>query len=200
MCDCGENEQRGCNCAGDGCDGGCCEHEREEAKMPQYGREDAAPYPGEGNSVPEKEVLQFNGEPERLPFFCMPKKELIGAVAYCAYRMSPNQNPRNMEVVMIKLNEIIDRDFNVMSNGFVYKEFQGDFYDYIKDALMSIPEFIDWNRSQAEVDKGIDVNDPNRPPYMFVDRYTKEDWYTDFIDLDAFIRNVHRLLIATHDM
>lgn len=185
MCDCE------CNCAGDGCDGRCCEHEREEAKMPQYsGRIDAAPAPGEGNS----------GEPEILPFFCMPKKELIGAVAYCAYRMSPNQNPRNMEVVMIKLNEIIDRDFSVMSSGFVYKEFQGDFYDYIKDALMSIPEFIDWNRSQAEVDKGIEVDDPNRPPYGFVSMYSKEDWYTDFIDLDAFIRNVHKLLIVTHDM
>lgn len=63
---------------------------------------------------------------------------------------------------------------------------------------MGIPEFVELNLSQVEFEKGISVNDETWPKFAFTSRYdvnTPESWKNDFIDLDAFIGNVHHRLI-----
>jgi hypothetical protein len=65
--------------------------------------------------------------------------------------------------------------------------------------LMAIPEFVELNLSQKEFDKNVSVDDKSRAKYSFSTRYDKydsESWYSDFIDLDAFIRNAHNKLLA----
>jgi hypothetical protein len=72
-------------------------------------------------------------------------------------------------------------------------------YNYLKDLLMGIPEFVELNLSQVEFDKSISVDDESRPKYAFTTRYDKydsESWKRDFIDLDAFIGNVRGRLFT----
>lgn len=71
-------------------------------------------------------------------------------------------------------------------------------YDYIDQLLKSIPEFEELNLSQIEYDNGVNVHDENRSKYSFRSAYdieTVDSWKEDFIDLDAFVRNVVRGII-----
>lgn len=129
--------------------------------------------------------------------FCLTAQDFKGAIAFYAYSQCPNRQPRNIDKVMDAVENIIKTEFKSMGD-FRYLNFENDFYNYIKEKLMSIPEFVDWNLSQSEKDKGISVDNPTRPQFTFVSRYDKTDensWYTDFVDLDAFIQNVHRHIL-----
>lgn len=132
--------------------------------------------------------------------------DIMGAVAYNAYRMAPNHTPRKIEVVMDKaknyLTEHLEQPFNLdktfWSRGFERK----DVYGFIHDMMFSIPEFQEWNLSQIEYEKGISVDDENRSEFSFSSRYDVRDenfWKDDFIDLDAFVNNVCRVIDAMRD-
>lgn len=129
--------------------------------------------------------------------FILTARAFKGAVAYYAYTQTPGMKPRNIDKVMDAIQNIIDVEFEVVCGDFWYLNCEGDFYNYIKEKLMSIPEFVDWNLSQKEKEANISVDDPSRATFAFVSRYDYPKEEYDFVDLDAFIRNVHRLILAT---
>lgn len=129
--------------------------------------------------------------------------DFVGAIAYNAYRMAPNHAPRKIEIVMEKvrnylrenLEQPLKTDKTFWSKGFEPKEV----YGFIRDMMFSIPEFKEWNLSQIEYEKGISVDDETRSEFSFSSRYDIRDedfWKDNFIDLDAFVNNVCRVIDA----
>lgn len=123
--------------------------------------------------------------------------ETMGAVAYNAYRMAPNNAPRKIDVVMDKIKAYLMKNYEQpfeSDKTFWCKEFeQNDVSVFMHDMLFSIPEFSEWNLSQIEFEKGISVDDDSRGKFAFTSMYDVRDndyWKNDFIDLDAFLQNV----------
>lgn|SRR3990167_2301562 len=125
------------------------------------------------------------------------ERDLMGAIAYTAFSQCPNRQPRNIEVVMDTVKHQIRADFTNNGEWYYKKTEPKDVYQYVDDLLKSIPEFVDWNLSLLEIEKGVKVDDESRPNFGFVSRYdheTPDSWKSDFVDLDAFVNNVCRTL------
>lgn len=121
---------------------------------------------------------------------CVSLSMVVDATAGVIYRMAPDNKPRNIEKIM-------DHVINYFkTNGKCYQDFyymelaEEDVYKTIKEMMMSCPEFLDLNLSQDEVDRGVKIDNPERPPFAFVTRDTYIKSYYDFIDLDACIGNI----------
>lgn len=138
---------------------------------------------------------------ENSEYIMVGAREFKGAFAYYAYTQCPRRKPRNIDVVMDKLESIIESEFTKVPNStYCYMEFQNhnELYEWLDKKLKSIPEFVDWNLSENELAEGISVDDENRPPFRFTSAYDVEDddyIKNDFVDLDAFISNVMFMII-----
>jgi len=127
---------------------------------------------------------------------------LMFVIAGQLFDQAPNRQPRKPEIIMQKVRDAF-RALCYNDNEWYAAEVpeaDGTFtsYKFIEDLLMGIPEFTELNLSQTEFEKGILVDDESRPKYGFTSRYdveTGESWKNDFIDLDAFINNVHARLL-----
>ena len=66
--------------------------------------------------------------------------------------------------------------------------------------MFSIPEFLDWNLSEVEIENGVKVDDEGRDGFVFTSIYDARDensWKTDFIDLNAFVQNAVYMIKRT---
>lgn len=121
------------------------------------------------------------------------ERSIMYCVAGQLYDQAPNRQPRKANDIMMKVRDYI-RNHPDCYNDNEYRTIrvqESELYDFVKDMLMSIPEFKELNVSQKEYDAGI--TEAEEDSFKFVSRYDvydEESWYTDFIDLDAFIRNV----------
>ncbi|QVK17751.1 hypothetical protein KHQ81_13000 [Mycoplasmatota bacterium] len=124
---------------------------------------------------------------------CLSERNLMFAIAGQLYDQAPNRQPRKADVIMKKVKEAF-RKIAYNSNEFYTCEVDSKkLNEFIHNLLFSIDEFRELNLSQTEFDAGVKVDDPNRGKYKFTSRYdveTPDSWKTDFIDLDAFERNV----------
>lgn len=121
-------------------------------------------------------------------------------IMYCIggqlFSQAPNRQPRKSKIIMKKARDNFRKKAK-NNNEFYYIEIDFEkeiIFRLINDILMDIPEFEELNLSQIEFEKNIKVNDPNRPKFSFKSMYDKENsesWKHDFIDLDAFIRNIY---------
>lgn len=122
-------------------------------------------------------------------------KQIIQGVAGVIYRMHPFHKPENF-------NKIID-EFESYFNSIepkndTFKLLDFDdwkvFEKWIKGFLFDIKEFTDLNISQKLKESGItDYNDQRNSGIKFSTRYdvdTLDSRYSDFIDLDACVRNI----------
>ncbi len=91
--------------------------------------------------------------------------------------------PRKTEVVMEKLNKLLP-EFIETTN----------MRAFVSETIEQIPEIRDWNLSQVERERGVKVDDENRPSFMFTSRYDQPKPEYDFIDIDALKHNVTRSL------
>lgn len=126
------------------------------------------------------------------------ERNLMYVIAGQLFDQAPNRQPRNAPIIMQKVKDHFRKDAHNDNQFYSLAIHKNDIYNYIKSMLMAISEFVDLNLSQIEYEKNISVNDENRSKYSFCTRYDKydsESWKTDFIDLDAFIRNVHGRLL-----
>ena len=131
------------------------------------------------------------------------ERNLMFCIAGQLYDQAPARLPRKVDIIMKKVREKIRTDFFNDNEWYTMRIEEDAAYEYIKNLLMTIPEFEELNLSQIEYEKGIDVNDDSRPKYSFTTRYdveTSESWKNDFIDLDAFIRNVYRRVLQIKDV
>lgn len=128
------------------------------------------------------------------------ERNLIYCISGQLYAQAPNRKPRNGENIIRKVVEIF-REKAENENEFYYisVELKPEIInEYIRSLLMQIEDFKNLNLSQIEFENNISVDDPNRSQFSFSSAYDKHDsnsWKYDFIDLDAFIRNVCSCLI-----
>lgn len=122
--------------------------------------------------------------------------DLLGSVAFYGVYQDPYHSPKDLQKVIDKLKIIAESEFDNICKDYYYKEFnnRSSLYDWVDKKLKSIPEFVDWNLSQVEREKGIKVDDPNRSKILFTSRIDIPKKEYDFIDLDALINNVVYLL------
>jgi acyl carrier protein phosphodiesterase len=124
------------------------------------------------------------------------ESELMFVVAGQLYSQAPNREPRNVEIIMKQVRDKFRKDAKNV-NEFYLMDFEiCKIEEYVENLLMNIPEFINLNLSYEEIEKGVSVDDDR--PAKFVTMYDKldsESWKSDFIDLDAFIRNVIKKIV-----
>jgi hypothetical protein len=124
------------------------------------------------------------------------ERNVLPAIAYWGCAQDPFCFPRNLEVVIRKARQKIRTMANKDIPDFFYVEIQEEeIEDWVKELLMDIPEFVDWNLSENEAKNGIKVDDENRGEYLFTSAYSSTPEDDDFIDLDACIRNIANMLM-----
>lgn len=132
------------------------------------------------------------------------ERTLLFAIAGQLFDQAPNRQPRKAEIIMQKVREAFraDKRCNNDNEWYSMRLPEKEVYQFIYDLLFATPEFQELNLSQIEYENGVSVDDENRGKYSFVTRYDKydsESWKSDFIDLDAFIRNVERMFWIIYD-
>lgn len=132
------------------------------------------------------------------------ERNLIFVIAGQLFDQAPNRQPRKAEIIMQKVRD----DFRKNKRCNNYNEWyyirlpEKEIYQFIKDMIFSIPEFQELNLSQIEYENGVSIDDENRGEYSFVTRYDKydsESWKSDFVDLNAFVRNVDRMFWVVYN-
>lgn len=123
------------------------------------------------------------------------ERDLIYVIAGQLYEQAPNRQPRNAEKVIFDVRDKFRSEAEKIDDFYFMRIEQTEVYKYIDDMLKGIKEFVDLNLSQNEYEQGIDVEDDNRPKFMFTSMYSTIDWKDDFIDLDAFVNNVVRKIL-----
>ena len=98
-------------------------------------------------------------------------------VAGQLYDQAPNRQPRNVETIMNKLRSRFRMDDRCYNDNEFYsiRIPKSKMYDFVKDILFYIPEFMDLNLSQIEYENGVDVFDENRPKFRITSVYSKYD-------------------------
>lgn len=134
--------------------------------------------------------------------FTIRERHLMHAVGGQLFEQAPNRQPRKAESIMDKIKAKF-REMAYNDNEYYTCKVEVDkSYDFIKELLFSMPEFEELNLSHNEYINGVKVDDDSRPKFSFHTRYdveTSESWKNDFIDLDAFARNVHINLIRQEE-
>ncbi len=122
------------------------------------------------------------------------KKDLMGYVALWSIRLSPLDIPKNLIKVLEEFNDHISPYFDNLESrdlGFIEMNLK-DLIKFIKGNLITIKEFKQWNLSEMEHKMSISMEDNDRGDYcnQFMTALGDNDPLYDFVDLDAFIRNV----------
>jgi hypothetical protein len=124
---------------------------------------------------------------------------IIGSIAGTIYEMHPYKRPENMDKIMDKVVSYYEGKID--SCGHKDDNFKLFNYDSQKSLLKelnillnSIKEFRQLNISKKLKDLGVDdIDDDRNSGFKLIDRYTidnKDSRYSDFIDLDACMRNI----------
>ena len=128
---------------------------------------------------------------------CISEQNLLFVIAGQLFYQAPNRQPRKAEIIMQKVRDLF-RENAFHDNEIYFATIEKEnLYEYIKKLLFSIPEFMELNLSHIEYENGISVEDDSRAKFVFHTRYdkvTSESWKSDFIDLDAFVQNVNKML------
>lgn len=140
----------------------------------------------------------MKNDSRRIPRVSISERNFMLVVAGQIYAQAPNYEPRKIELIMNKVKDKF-REHSVNIGDYRYisipKVEVGELFSNI---LFSIPEFNELNLSHVEYHTGVKVTD-DRPPYLFTSACDVPDWKHDFIDLDAFIRNVERLFWTIYE-
>lgn len=134
----------------------------------------------------------MKNDSRRIPRISVSERDFMLVVAGQIYAQAPNYEPRKITIIMNKARDKFREsssnlgDYRFIS---VPKVEVGELFSKI---LFSIPEFEELNLSHVEYHTGVKVTD-ERPSHLFTSAYDIPDWKHDFIDLDAFMRNVERL-------
>jgi hypothetical protein len=106
--------------------------------------------------------------------------------------------PRKLDTIVAKISELYLREFKRVSEDFYIKEFStyDELHSWLKEHLLAIPEIEEMNLSQTEFDAGVKVEDEDRGKFVFTSRCSPAcPASEDFVDLDAYVRNVCHDLI-----
>ena len=131
--------------------------------------------------------------------FRVTKSKIIEAITGDIYGMHPYHKPENFDKIMDTLLKRLDTKAETHKGKkltFIMLEYESinDFEKKLKEFLFKIKEFRQLNISKKLKDAGVeDIDDERNSGIKFssrFDRDTEDERYTDFVDLDACIRNI----------
>lgn len=127
---------------------------------------------------------------------------IMQAIGGQLFAQAPKCQPRKAEIIMQKFQDLFREDVvnRTITNYYELAIEEKELNNYIHKKLMSIQEFRELNLSQIEYENNVD--DENRSGYTIISAYdieTEDSWKDDFVDLDAFIRNVERNIYMIMD-
>lgn len=138
----------------------------------------------------------------RTETICISERSLMFAIGGQLFDQAPNRQPRKAEIIMQKVRDSFRKTANNDNEYYTVNIEEKKFYNWLHDLLFEIPEFKELNLTQIEFENGVSVDDESRPQFSFTtryDEYDSESWKNDFIDLDAFVRNVVNRYWMIHD-
>lgn len=113
--------------------------------------------------------------------------KIVGSVAKVSFVLWNYRMPRNFEIVMTKLiSQLKERnDFESVATVIIAEKNGDTLTDIVFDELMRIKEFREWNLTELEYQKGVDIDAGNA---------ARVEWFGQsdkiFIDLGAFKQNL----------
>lgn len=110
------------------------------------------------------------------------RKELLGIFAHNIVRQSPIL-PSNIFDILEVINTAL-KSWNPQEMDVLQFKDEGILKDVVHMIIFDSPLITDLNKSQAERDGKY------TPPIHIVSRFSKDDPYNDFVDLDALERNI----------
>ena len=131
--------------------------------------------------------------------FRVTNSQIIEAFTGVIYGMHPYHKPENFDKIMDTLLKRLDTKAATHKGKkltFIMLEYESinDFEKKLKEFLFKIKEFRQLNISKKLKDAGVeDIDDERNSGIKFssrFDRDTEDERYTDFVDLDACIRNI----------
>lgn len=142
-----------------------------------------------------KKDLNLNGP------FLISNNELIACVIYEAMKCKTHSTiPRKVEVIIDKVRTLYFETFERISDTFYLKSFENykTLLDWISEYIMTIQEIRELNLSRTEAEAGVGVDDATRGKYVFCSTGSPSPLEgEDFIDLDAYARNLAHDLIRS---
>jgi hypothetical protein len=134
--------------------------------------------------------------------FIVTGKKLVALVIYEAIMCKTYPTlPRKIDAIVNKVTDLYKSEFKRVTDDFYFKEFgtYDEIYSWLEKHLLAILEIEELNLDQEEFDLGIGVHDENRQSSCLSSRYTKTcPPEKDFVDLDAYIRNICHDIICDH--
>lgn len=131
------------------------------------------------------------------------ERTMMQAIGGQLFAQAPKYQPRKVDIIMKIFQDLFREDANkIEANWYELVIDEKELNEYLHTRLMSIQEFRELNLSQIEYENNIDVDDENRSEYKFTSAYdveTEDSWRDDFVDLDAFVRNVKRNIYMIMD-
>ena len=115
------------------------------------------------------------------------QETIIASLAHWAIKQSPYLIPDNLNVVLTKFNDIMNKDSyfeqfcKIRLGWFTFRELE----EYCHLILEDVPEYLAWNNRK----------NGNNYPYGFASRYSSPSPDNDFIDLSALIKNTVGLVM-----
>lgn len=131
-------------------------------------------------------------------------REILASFAYCIIKSSPYPSVTNLSEILEAIRKFIiskgykdELECDDKFNGALYFErTYKELHELFKEIRDNVPEFNKLNITKRELDKGFaDPNYDNRPvKFGITGRGVVNPRDTDFIDLDACIRNVLNMI------
>jgi len=147
------------------------------------------------NIYPDKDLLESSliSKYDNNKKLLFSKKDLIGSLAKWSIRQSPKNIPDDLIIVLDKFADHIDMYFEKLDKnelGFM-EMILPELSKFLMGNLITIKEFSNWNLSQAEKKMNIKIEDDRGDHCItMITRFSEDDTYYDFVDLDALIRNI----------
>jgi hypothetical protein len=127
--------------------------------------------------------------------------ELVAQIVYESIKCKTWPTlPRKIDIIVAKVSELYHREFERISDDFYLRTFAtyNELRDWLKENILAISEIEEMNLSQTEYEAGIKVGDEDRDKFVFSSRYSPAcPINEDFVDLDAYVRNVCHDLIRS---
>lgn len=154
-----------------------------------------------------KDSSKRGQQPEKLKFYY---KDIISAVYSVLLELTPYINEdrlRDIDDIILS----IAQKFFVLKTKDVFPKLKysrdpflymtdSEFVKWLIETLRSCPTFTKLNLSYNEISNN--VNNSNEADFVFTSGYdvdTEESWKNDFIDLDAAIGNIYRVIIQKYN-
>ena len=122
---------------------------------------------------------------------CVSLDEFMRISVGWIYCLAPNHKPRFIDEISDGITTNFKNNCKSIGNDFFYHEIElKDLYKFIKNILMPIDKFRELNLSQNEYEKGVKVDDEDRPKVQFISAFSTIPEKDNFVDLDACIQDI----------